>query len=133
MVKKVLILLVIPLVLGCGSSKKAEEKENEQARAQQVVKNIMKEDVLLLAAKYEISEGRLTEILIDYEIMTIGISATEVMAKVYGKDKPGIASKGEPVDISTALNQISEKYAIPVRTLSTIILEKKMLEAKSKG
>jgi hypothetical protein len=48
----------------------------------------MNEDVLLLATKYEISEGQLTEILIDYEKMTLGFSITKVSKEVIGKDKP---------------------------------------------
>ena len=135
MLRKLLILLLISLVLGCGDSKKGKEKKTEeikeQVRTEQIVKNMMRENDFLLAAKYEISQDQLTEILIDYEKMTQVFSAIEVLKAVSGKDIPKVLTE-EPVDVPTALNRISEKYAISKKTLSTIILERKMLEVRSK-
>jgi hypothetical protein len=136
MFKKVLILLVIPLALGCSDSKKASQKKTNEIkweiRTEQSRKNMTREDVLLLATKYEISEDQLTEILIDYEKMTQIFSMTEVLKAVTGKDKPKLSVEEELVDVSTALNRISEKYGISKKTLSTIILERKMVAVSSK-
>ena len=140
MTKIIVVVFSILLILGCGDSKKAEERKAEQVkekiRAYQFKKNIMREGVLLLAIKYEISEDQLMEIIIDYEKMIQGFSVTEVLKgftdKDGPKDRPKVSMQGELVDVSTALNRISEKYGISKKTLSTIILERKMLEVRSK-
>ncbi len=130
MLRKLLMLLLISLVLGCGDSKKGKEKKTEeikeQVRTEQIVKNMMRENDFLLAAKYEISEDQLTQILIDYEKMTQVFSAIEVLKAVSGKDIPKVLTE-EPVDVPTALNRISEKYGISKKNISTIILERKIL------
>src|SRR4030042_7037304 len=104
MLRNVLILLLISLVLGCGDSKEGKEKKTEeikeQVRTEQIVKNMMRENDFLLAAKYEISQDHLTEILIDYEKMTQVFSAIEVLKAVSGKDIPKVLTQ-EPVDVPT--------------------------------
>lgn len=134
--RKVLILLLISLVLGCGDSKKIKEKKTadikEQVRTEQAIKNELEEDILLLAMKYEMSEEQLAKILIDYEKMAQEFSMTEDLKGYTSNYKPKVSPEKELVDVSTALNRISEKYGISKKTLSTIILERKMLTVNSK-
>jgi hypothetical protein len=122
------------MVIGCSAAKKEKAKtdQKQDAKTEQWVKNIMTEDIKLLAIKHDIDEDQLIKILNEYEKMTKGFSITELIST----GKENIKTEGsfeEVVDVTDALNRLGNKYNISKQILSSIIIEKKIMERGKEG
>jgi hypothetical protein len=134
MTKLIVVFFSILMILGCGDAKKDRKKvdKKQDAMNEQLTKNILMGDITLLAIKHGIAEEQLIKILDEYYKMTQGFSMIEFMSSFASK-KEGIKLEteiGEVITISDALNRLSDKYNIPKPILSSIIIDKKMLECE---
>jgi len=134
MTKIIIVVFSILLILGCGDAKKDRKKVDKQrdAMTEQWTKNILTGDITLLAIKHGIAEEQLIKILDEYYKMTQGFSMIEFMSSFPSK-KEGVkleTGTGEVITISDALNRLSDKYNISKQILSSIIIDKKMLECR---
>ena len=134
MTKIIVVVFSILLILGCGDAKKDRKKVDKQrgAMTEQWTKNILTGDITLLAIKHGIAEEQLIKLLDEYYKMTEGFSMIEVMSSFASK-KEGVKLEteiGEVITISDALNRLSDKYNISKPILSSIIIDKKMLECR---
>lgn len=140
MTKIIVVVFSILLILGCGDAKKDRKKVDKQRDAtteqqNKKLQNILMGDITLLAIKHGVAEEQLIKILDEYYKMTEGFSMIEFMSSI-GSKKEGVKlemEKGEVITISDALNRLSDKYNISKAILSSIIIEKKMLESQEKG
>jgi hypothetical protein len=128
------VVFSILLILGCGDAKKDRKKVDKQrdAMTEQWTKNILTGDITLLAIKHGIAEEQLIKLLDEYYKMTQGFSMIEFMSSFASK-KEGVKLEtgiGEVITISDALNRLSDKYNISKPILSSIIIDKKMLECR---
>lgn len=134
MAKIIIVFFSILLILGCGDAKKDRKKVDKQrdAMTEQWTKNILTGDITLLAIKHGIAEEQLIKILDEYYKMTQGFSMVEFMSSFPSK-KEGVkleTGTGEVITISDGLNRLSDKYNISKQILSSIIIDKKMLECR---
>ncbi len=129
----ILVALVVAaiglLILMQMNRAKVEEVSKEEQETFDIwLTNGIKEYLMLLALKHEIHEEMLTRVVIDYERMTQGYSVVEEMVSMISSKKgEPEAFQGKLVDSATAVNDISQKYGIPKKILSSIIIERKLM------
>ncbi len=132
MTKIIVVIFSILLILGCGDVKRDRKKASKErdAMSEEWSKNILTGDITLLAIKHGIAEEQLITILDEYYKMTQGFSMIKFMPS-FASNKEGVKLEteiGEVITISDALNRLSDKYNISKPILSSIIIDKKMLE-----
>jgi hypothetical protein len=129
MVRIISIVFIFLMVIGCSGAKeeKAKIDQKRSARSEQWVKNIMSEDIKLLAVKYDIGEEQLIKILNEYEKMTKGFSITELISTKKENIKTKVSFE-EVIDVTDALNRLGDKYHISKQILSSIIIENKIIK-----
>lgn len=131
--RTIAIFLLPILVFGCGD-KTSKSDGGKKSVSPQFVRNLLGENISLLAAKHGIDEDQLKGVSIEYEKMTQGYSLTEMFYKSASgetKEKPYVDFQNL-VDVGTTLDRLSEKYRISKMILSEVIIEHKML-AKQKS
>jgi len=127
------------MAIGCSGEKKDKtQMERQEVHVKQLMKNLMVEDIKLLAVKYDIAEMQLIGILDEYESMVKGLSIptaqllSSIDEEIGRKDSPEILDR-EVIDVTEALNRLSGKYGIEKKTLSSIIIDRRMMERATKG
>lgn len=131
MVRIISIVFIFLMVIGCSGAKEEKAKIGG-ARSEQWVKNIMSENIKLLAGKHDIGEEQLIKILNEYEKMTKGFSINELISTKKENIKTKVSFE-EVIDVTDALNRLGDKYHISKQILSSIIIEKKIMERGKKS
>ena len=123
--KLISMVFILLMLFGCDDTKKEKGKLDEQ-------REIMMEDITLLATKYGIEGEKLIKILDEYEVMAKGYSLIRITESTPSKKesrKPKLTME-KVRDVSETLDILSEKYNISKQKLSSIIIEEKMLKIK---
>lgn len=124
--KKCFLLICIIFFLAACEKKQVNNTFQEGIRHvnEQYAQNVISENFSLLAIKYGLDKKTLIDIVCQYEKMTSGSCWSKGEINLFSDDKTDS-------DVSSAIEQVSNKYQIKKEILAEILIDKKMLETGS--
>ena len=132
---KIIISFVLIFIFGCGnppSSKKQmskEEIDHETEVMAEMLLELDKESVALLAIKYSLEEVTCRNILKDYFEQTSNVH--RILKEVFFDQKTDPTPPQQPTDL--AIKSLSEKYSIPKEKIASLIIDYKNLQKESEN
>lgn len=126
--KKIFLLICIMFLLTACEKKQVNNTSQPitSIRNNQYMQNVASEDLSLLAIEYGLDKKTLIDIICEYEEKTIGSCLSK--GDLFSDDK----TESDILDISSAIEQVSNKYQIKKEILAKILIDKKMLEARNR-